>query len=296
MAPTRTFSKTVIASKGCGIWWVSAMPARQRAWAGSAVTSRPSKSTAPRSGRRRPAITLSAVVLPAPLGPMTPIASRSSTASVRRSSTCSEPKARETSWSARSAVGLRLPERPQLASHRDARRAPVAHDRDVEPAGRALGGAPLTSDERRLRDVRHRALGPADRPHERVEIRGLDRRHDRPLVIEARGALERIEADLEERVDEAERLRPLLLGLARVLGGEGGGRRAGQRRLEGVLRRPPDLGRHAVAELAERLDRAGEQQRLAHAGHLGAKALLGGLLPERRPVRRDRHAGDDLDS
>ncbi len=59
-------------------------------------------------GRRRPAMTLSAVVLPAPFGPMTPTASRSSTASVRRSSTWSEPNARETSWSARSGPSRRL--------------------------------------------------------------------------------------------------------------------------------------------------------------------------------------------
>src|SRR5881296_921056 len=293
VAPTSTFSKTVIASNGWGIWCVSAMPARQRAWAGIAVMSRPSNTTAPRSGRRRPAITLRAVVLPAPLGPITPTASRSFTESVRPSRTWSEPKARDTSRSASSAVGLRLLERPQLAARRDVRGASIAHDRHVE--AHVLATPPLAADQWRLGDVRDRALGPADRPDQRVEIGRLDGGDDGAFVVDTRRPLERVEPHLEQGVDEAERLRPLLLRLARVLRGEGRRAGAGQRRLERVLRRPPDLSGHAVTQVAQCLDRARKEQRLADGGDLRTEALLSGLLPERRPVRRDRHAGDDLD-
>src|SRR5262245_11119759 len=293
VAPTRTFSNTVIASNGWGIWCVSAMPARHRTCAGIVVTSRPSKTTRPRSGRSRPAIRWSAVVLPAPLGPMTPTASCSSTDRLRRSMTRSEPKARETSSSARSAGGLRLRERSQGTARGEARRARVRHDRHVER--HALAAPPLPTDQRRLGHVADRPLAPADRAGDRVEIGRLDGGEHGVLVVDARRTLEHVEADLEERVNEAERLRPLLLRLLRVGGGQLAGGGPGERRLERMLRRPPDLGRHAVAEVAQRLDRAREQQGLAHRGDLWSESLLRGLLPEGRPVRRQRHARDDLD-
>src|SRR4029453_1190058 len=300
LAPTSTFSKTVSASNGWGIWWVRAMPARHRACGGRRVTSRPAKRTAPRSGRRRPISKLSAVVLPAPLGPMTPSASPSSTARLIPPMTTSEqkdlntpPTASKAGMGSPLADGLRLPERLQCPSRGDVRRRLVTDDDHVE--GEVLALHPLATDERGLGDVGHGPLGPADRSHDRVEVGGLDRGDDRGLVVHARRPLQRIEADLEERVDEAERLRPLLLGLRRVGGGQLARGGAGERRLERMLRRPPYLSGHAGAERAQRLHRAREEQGLAHAGDLGLEALLGGLLPERRPVRGDRHAGDDLD-
>ena len=88
------------------------------------------------------------------------------------------------------------------------------------------------------------------------------------FAASALAALERIGRDLEQRVREADRLRPLLLGAALV--GRGQRLRAllRQRRRERMRRAPPDLGGQAVAEIAERLDRAREQQRLAERDHL----------------------------
>src|SRR5690349_10849244 len=51
-------------------WKERPMPRRQISWGGSPVTSRPSRTTAPLSGRRWPVTRLKNVVLPAPLGPM----------------------------------------------------------------------------------------------------------------------------------------------------------------------------------------------------------------------------------
>ncbi|CAM5490014.1 hypothetical protein SCALM49S_06825 [Streptomyces californicus] len=54
-----------------GCWKLRAMPRRLRAAVPLRVMSAPSRAMAPRSGRSVPAIRLSRVVLPAPLGPMT---------------------------------------------------------------------------------------------------------------------------------------------------------------------------------------------------------------------------------
>ena len=63
-----------------------------------------------------------------------------------------------------------------------------------------------------------------------------------------------------------------------------------------MVRRPPDFGGQAVAARAQRLDRRGKQQRLADGDDLRLEALLRRLRPERGEVRRDHHAGDDLDA
>src|SRR6266852_6164446 len=100
------------------------MPARQRACGATRVTSRSSKTTAPRSGRRRPIRRLSAVVLPAPFGPMTPSASPGATERLRSSMTRREPNAFETPRSASSALSRgrsRLADGPELGGGGDAR-------------------------------------------------------------------------------------------------------------------------------------------------------------------------------
>ena len=53
---------------------------------------------------------------------------------------------------------------------------------------------------------------------------------------------------------------------------------------------------HVVPGIAQRLDRTGEEQRLAHRRRLGPEALLRGLGPEGGEVRRQDDAGDDLDA
>src|SRR5258706_9410473 len=161
------------------------MPARHRAWGAAVVMPCPAKTTAPRSGRRRPVIRLSAVVLPGPFGPMTPSASRSPTARVSPSMTRSDPNALETFSSASSAAisgrdRSRLADGPELPGDRDAGRRLVADHHHVEPE--VLAAHPLPADERGLGDVGHRPLAPADRAHHPVAIGGLDRGDHRALV------------------------------------------------------------------------------------------------------------------
>ena len=57
---------------GLGIWKVRTMPSRVRRWAATAVMSTPSKRMRPPSGARAPETQLMRVVLPDPLGPMSP--------------------------------------------------------------------------------------------------------------------------------------------------------------------------------------------------------------------------------
>src|SRR5712691_9284114 len=77
---------------GRGTWCVRAIPRRQRRAAPAVVTSAPRKCTAPAFGCRKPARTLSSVVLPAPLGPTMPTASSPRTAKSTSCRTTSEPK------------------------------------------------------------------------------------------------------------------------------------------------------------------------------------------------------------
>src|SRR5688572_22839538 len=204
-----------MASKGWGIWWVSAIPARQRACGGRDVMSRPSSRTAPRSGRRRPIMTLRAVVLPAPLGPMTPRASPSWMASESPSRTRRDPKALVTPSSSSSAglepaaTSLSGRKRAELAGGGNTGRRPVAHDRHVE--AKVLAAPPLPADQRGLADVGHRPLGPAHRAHDRVEVGGLDGGDDGAPVVDTGRSLEHVQPDFEQGVDEPQRLGPLLL-------------------------------------------------------------------------------------
>src|SRR4029079_2030680 len=58
--------------------------------------------------------------------------------------------------------------------------------------------------------------------------------------------------------------------------------------------RPPDLAAQPIAAFAQRLDDRREQQRLANGDDLRPEALLCRLRPERREVRRDHVAGDNV--
>ncbi len=95
---------------------------------------------------------------------------------------------------------------------------------------------------------------------------------------------------------EAERLGPLFAGARGVGGRELRRRRTGQGRPERVRRRPPDLGGQPRAAIAQCLDRRREQERLGDRGGLEllCQALLRGLRPEGREIRRRGHAGQDV--
>ncbi|MNP08039.1 hypothetical protein D3C76_1000940 [compost metagenome] len=62
-----------------------------------------------------------------------------------------------------------------------------------------------------------------------------------------------------------------------------------------MRRAPPDFRRQVVAGLAQRFDRGGKQQRLAHRDRFGLEALLACLGPEGAEVRWNHHPGDYLD-
>ncbi len=70
IAPTRTFSRTVISGKGCTTWKARPSPRWQRSAVARPLRSRPSSATVPAVGASRPEIRLSSVDLPAPFGPM----------------------------------------------------------------------------------------------------------------------------------------------------------------------------------------------------------------------------------
>src|SRR5213078_1351837 len=72
MAPASTFSITLSPRKGSTLWNVRARPARLRRCTGQSVMSTPSRRTRPWLGDWKPLSTLTSVVLPAPLGPISP--------------------------------------------------------------------------------------------------------------------------------------------------------------------------------------------------------------------------------
>src|SRR5215218_2336952 len=76
MAATSTFARTLSPPNRCPCWKLRAMPARARRAAFHEVTSDPSTTTEPLSGRSNPVMQLTSVVFPAPLGPIRPTTSR----------------------------------------------------------------------------------------------------------------------------------------------------------------------------------------------------------------------------
>src|SRR6185503_6080524 len=61
-----------------------------------------------------------------------------------------------------------------------------------------------------------------------------------------------------------------------------------------MVRRPPDLAAETITALTQRLDNRREQQRLSDGDDLRPEALLCGLRPEGREIRRDHVAGDNV--
>ena len=71
-AAASRFSITGMSRKSLTAWKVRASPRRPSSCAESPVTSSPPSTTRPRVGRWKPVIALTSVVLPAPLGPISP--------------------------------------------------------------------------------------------------------------------------------------------------------------------------------------------------------------------------------
>src|SRR5437868_1290825 len=85
------FWRTLIFANGWVIWKVRTMPAAQILCGASPVMSRPSKATRPASGAWKPAMAANSVVLPAPLGPISPTISPWRTSSEAWSTAFSPP-------------------------------------------------------------------------------------------------------------------------------------------------------------------------------------------------------------
>src|SRR4051794_32813442 len=100
------FSRTVIVLKSSRFWNVRAMPRRITPCGGVDSSDSPSKFNSPVSGRYSRVITLNAVVLPAPFGPISPTISPSPTSNETSSSATIPPKRRVTCFTSSSAIGV----------------------------------------------------------------------------------------------------------------------------------------------------------------------------------------------
>ena len=118
--PTCTFSPAVSEPNSSSRWKVRARPSRARRWGFMVVTSVSNRWTVPRSGAWSPLITLNRVVLPAPLGPISPVTVPGCTARLTSLRAETPPKRTATSETVRTADprpgastgGTGLPRRP----------------------------------------------------------------------------------------------------------------------------------------------------------------------------------------
>ena len=104
----------------------------------------------------------------------------------------------------------------------------------------------------------------------------------------------RLVRDLEQRVDGAQRLQPLLPARLLEAGGEVFGALPCQGRLVGVEGRPPAVGGDVVDQGVERCHVRREEQHLGDRRQLGLEALLSRLLPEGVEVGRQGDVGEKL--
>src|SRR5918992_1231827 len=160
-AATSTFSRTLSPPNRCPCWKLRAMPARARRVAFQPVTSDPSTTTDPLSGRSKPVTQFTRVVLPAPFGPISPTTSRRPTSRSTSLSAWMPWNERETPAARRRLFTRRLLECHRLSRlHRpgEARLAILNLDHPVLAAERRmkLGG---TADVPRARREPREPLG-----------------------------------------------------------------------------------------------------------------------------------------
>src|SRR5712692_6846243 len=140
------------------------MPSAAIRWDGSPSMRSPPRTMRPRVGRKSPEMTLSSVVFPAPLGPMSPCTSPGATWTAAPSSARTPPKLRSTSSTESSTRGLPHPPLAQRARQRD---DAVREEEDH----RQQDGAVEEQPERARREAQ-RAAGAAQRLGEHGEERG----------------------------------------------------------------------------------------------------------------------------
>src|SRR5664279_5319600 len=107
-AATRMFSRTLSTWNSSSRWNVRASPSRARLVGLTRVMSRPSRITFPAFGGSRPVMTLNRVVLPAPLGPMSPVTDPGSVSMATSSSATLPPKRTVTPWTSSRAMERHL--------------------------------------------------------------------------------------------------------------------------------------------------------------------------------------------
>src|SRR5579859_530598 len=162
-------------------------------------------------------------------------------------------------------------------------------------ASELRAGNPLAAYERSFGDVFDGLAVPGDGADDGVVIGGENGIANGGGGINVLGALENVERHLEEGVQVAERLGPLLFGSVFVGGAEFGGVFSGE---AGAIRetwRPPDFRAQARAAIAEHFDGGGEENAFGDAGDFRLEALLARLLPECCERRRRKHAGENFD-
>ena len=115
-AATSTFSRTESPRNERLCWNVRERPARPRRCGRQRVTSRPSSSTAPSSGKSNPVRTFTSVDFPAPFGPMSPTTSWRCSSSVTPRSAWTPSNARETPAARSEAPDRRVSSRLSLRS------------------------------------------------------------------------------------------------------------------------------------------------------------------------------------
>src|SRR6478736_3069725 len=128
-------SSTDIDSKVSGTWKVRARPSAARASGGRRVTSASAKETVPEVTGRSPVRQLKKVDLPAPLGPIRPRMSPSSTETEASSTALKAPNALTTFFASISTVHLAAIEQRQQAARQEA--GDDHDDRAVDHEGEA---------------------------------------------------------------------------------------------------------------------------------------------------------------
>src|SRR3954471_899839 len=144
-------SSTDIDSKVSGTWKVRARPSRARSSGGFFETSRPAKETVPEVSGRAPVRQLKKVDLPAPLGPIRPRMSPSSTDTEASSTALKAPNALVTLRASISTAHLAAVEQRQQAARQEA--GDDHDDRAVDDEGEA--GAPAAEQAVRQLLERH---------------------------------------------------------------------------------------------------------------------------------------------
>jgi hypothetical protein len=178
----------------------------------------------------------------------------------------------------------------------------VVHDDEIvfeflagNPVLELGAGEPLASDQAGFGDVLLWIALPGDASDEGVIVGGANGVADSGAGIDVFGALQDIDSDFEQGVQEADGLRPLAVGCVFVGGAELGGILSVEAGEEGMTGGPPNLAAQAPAIVAQGLQGRGEKESFGDGRDLGVKVQMPRLAPEFGEGGRGENAGQDLD-